>query len=401
MKIEKVSIILLFFVFWISGLHCSMPTDQISVPDLIPEVTIWDAKTSRVKSNSTLTFFISLNVAANKEASFDFILKEGSAKLNKDFENQSGTFTIPPNKQSANLEVTILGDSLDMRQNNLEFIVEFSNPKGCKLLNTTSKGTIITEDGTNFFTDNKGYISPSSYGGYKLIWSDEFEGKELSQQFWNYEIGNGSNGWGNNELQYYTSNKKNVFLSGGNLIIEARQENIDAFKYSSARLTTKSKKEFSFGRVDIRAKLPKGKGVWPALWMLGANISTVGWPSCGEIDIMELIGSVPNKVHGTVHWKGASGNHTYIGGETSINGDFSQEFHVFSIIWEKDMIKWLVDEKEYYRFTKTMAGSATYPFNDPEFFLFNVAVGGNWPGSPDNTTVFPQRMIVDYIRVFQ
>ena len=392
----------LLYVFVLSTSFCSKaPVEAITPDAAIPEVSVWEAKIERSKSNVPLTFFVSLNVTTTKEISFEYTLKEGTALFDKHIKKNSGIVKIEPNKQSANLEVTIIGDSLEMRQNNLEFTVELSNPKGCKIVNTSIKGIIITQDGANYFTDNKGYSTPNSYPGYRLTWSDEFDAKDLNTQSWNYEVGNGSGGWGNNELQYYTNNKKNVFLSGGNLIIEARAENIDTYKYSSARLTTKGKKEFTFGRIDIRAKLPKGKGIWPALWMLGANISSVSWPACGEIDIMELIGSVPGKVHGTVHWKSSTGNHTFQGGEVSVSGgDFSQEFHVFSIVWEKDTIKWLMDDKEFYKFTKTMAGNA-YPFNDPEFFLFNVAVGGNWPGSPDNSTVFPQRMIVDYIRVFQ
>jgi beta-glucanase (GH16 family) len=145
-----------------------------------------------------------------------------------------------------------------------------------------------------------------------------------------------------------------------------------------------------------------GKGIWPALWMLGANINTVSWPACGEIDIMELIGTFPGRTYGTMHWKNTSGTNSNKGSEFNLaSGNFSDKFHVFSIIWEQDMIKWLVDDQLFLTTTRSDVGAANYPFNAPEFLLFNVAVGGNWPGPPDANTQFPQRMFVDYVRVFQ
>jgi beta-glucanase (GH16 family) len=167
-------------------------------------------------------------------------------------------------------------------------------------------------------------------------------------------------------------------------------------------MTTQEKKFFKFGRIDIRAKLPVGKGIWPALWMLGTNISSAGWPACGEIDNMELIGTYPSTVYGTAHWSNAGGSHSSKGTNyTLVAGDFSKQFHVFSIVWTQDNIQWYVDDQKYLEISVSDVGSANYPFNSDLFFIFNVAVGGNWPGSPDYTTEFPQRMFVDYIRVFQ
>jgi beta-glucanase (GH16 family) len=167
-------------------------------------------------------------------------------------------------------------------------------------------------------------------------------------------------------------------------------------------MTTQNKKQFKFGRIDIRAKLPVGKGIWPALWMLGANISTVGWPSCGEIDIMELVGTFPSRVTGTMHWKGVGGDRQLKGANYNLSsGNFSQQFHVFSIVWSTNSIKWYVDDQLFLSNSISDVGAANYPFNADQFLLFNVAVGGDWPGSPDGTTTFPQRMFVDYVRVFQ
>jgi beta-glucanase (GH16 family) len=167
-------------------------------------------------------------------------------------------------------------------------------------------------------------------------------------------------------------------------------------------MTTQNKKSFTFGRIDIRAKLPVGKGIWPALWMLGTNISTIGWPGCGESDIMELIGTYPGRVYSTMHWKSVSGSDASKGALHDLSsGNFSQQFHVFSIIWTQDTIKSLIDDQLFLTTTKADVGAANYPFNASSFFIFNVAVGGNWPGSPDSGTVFPQRMFVDYVRLFQ
>jgi beta-glucanase (GH16 family) len=152
----------------------------------------------------------------------------------------------------------------------------------------------------------------------------------------------------------------------------------------------------------MRAKLPVGKGIWPALWMLGSNIGSVGWPACGETDILELIGTYPSKVYSTLHWKASNGNHASLGSEFNLSsGDFSQQFHVYSAVWKQDTIQCMVDDQLICRLTKSDAWSANYPFNASQFFIFNVAVGGNWPGSPDGNTIFPQRMFVDYVRVFQ
>jgi len=277
-----------------------------------------------------------------------------------------------------------------------------SNPKFCTIAASTAKGTILTEDGTYLPTDNTGYTTPLTYPGYTLAWNDEFSGTTLDLTAWNQEIGNGSGGWGNHELEYYTNSLKNTFLSNGNLIIEARNEALVGYNYSSGRMTTQNKKNFKFGRIDIRAKLPVGKGIWPALWMLGANITSVSWPACGEIDIMELIGTYPGRVFGTMHWKNAAGTHASKGEPFNLpSGDFSQQFHVYSIVWAQDIIKWYVDDQLGLTVTLADAGAANYPFNADQFFLFNVAVGGDWPGSPDATTPFPQRMFVDYVRVFQ
>lgn len=235
--------------------------------------------------------------------------------------------------------------------------------------------------------------------GYRLIWSDEFNGATIDPSNWGFDIG--GSGWGNNELQYYTNRPENAFLSNGNLVIEARKESYEGRNYTSARLLTKGKRDFLFGRIDIRAKLPKGQGIWPALWSLGKNIDQVGWPACGEMDILELLGHEPNKMYSTVHWAPPGGGATNLPANYVLpSGDFTQDFHLFSMVWERDIIKFYVDDILITTVTRANI-TGNYPFNDPFFLIFNVAVGGFWPGNPDATTTFPQRMYVDYVRVFQ
>lgn len=242
--------------------------------------------------------------------------------------------------------------------------------------------------------------SPESYPGMTLSWRDEFNGNSLNTADWTYELGTGDNGWGNNELQYYR--QENTSVANGFLTITAKREAFGGREYTSSRIKTQDKKTFRYGRIDMRAKLPRGKGIWPALWMLGNNISSVSWPAAGEIDMMELVGGGPGKdntVHGTLHYDN-NGAYTNVGKSYTLpSGDFSDKFHLFSIIWDSNEIKWLVDNVEFN--TINISSAAMSEFHNHYFLLFNVAVGGNWPGSPDATTVFPQQMTVDYVRVFQ
>lgn len=247
-----------------------------------------------------------------------------------------------------------------------------------------------------------GYTTPTTYSGMKRIWDDEFSGSSIDETKWNFEIGTGSGGWGNNELQYYR--KENASIKDGHLVISAKQEDFGGQNYTSTRMISENKFDFTYGRVDIRAALPFGQGIWPALWMLGANFRTVGWPSCGEIDIMEFIGKNPQDIHGTLHWSNSSGGHTCTcdsGKKFTKSGDkvFTNSFHVFSIVWDASEIIWYVDDNEYYR--TSITGSDMTEFHNDFFLLMNVAVGGNWPGNPDATSTYPQFMIVDYVRVFQ
>lgn len=232
---------------------------------------------------------------------------------------------------------------------------------------------------------------------YSLVWSDEFFSSSLNTNNWTMETGGG--GWGNNELQYYTDRLDNAYIEDGKLVIEAKEESFGGRNYTSARLKTEGKKFFKYGKIEARIKLPHGQGIWPAFWMLGENIGSVSWPACGEIDIMEKIGGTNNEnvVYGTLHWE--ENGHASYGGHYNLNGSvFSEDYHIFGIEWTPQTIKWYVDGTMYHSTDITPAGLSE--FHEDFFILLNVAVGGDWPGPPDGTTVFPQKMYVDYVRVY-
>jgi beta-glucanase (GH16 family) len=230
-----------------------------------------------------------------------------------------------------------------------------------------------------------------------LVWSDEFAGPNINLNNWTYDIGGG--GWGNNEYEYYTDRPENSRIENGMLVIEARAERMRGRNYTSARLKTQGLQTFTYGRIEARIQVPYGQGIWPAFWMLGSDITTVGWPNSGEIDIMEHIGREPYNVYGTVHgpnYSGANG----VGNFITLSQPVTNSFHEFAIEWTPTEIRWYLDNVQYHSVTPNTVPGA-WVFNHDFFLILNVAVGGYWPGYPDATTVFPQRMTVDYVRVYQ
>lgn len=235
----------------------------------------------------------------------------------------------------------------------------------------------------------------------QLVMNEEFDVDGAPKTaLWSYNLGTGNNGWGNNELQYYTDASQNIKVEGGMLKITAIKESYMGSGYTSARILTKGKFEQKYGRMEARIKMPWGKGLWPAFWMLGANSDTVIWPQCGEIDIMEYLGSKPTSMFGTVHGPGYSGGNAISKNYTLINDRFDNDFHVFGIEWGENYINYYVDDVLYNQITpKDVPGE--WVFNQPFYIILNMAVGGNFPGSPNSETVFPQTMSVDYVRVYQ
>ena len=236
------------------------------------------------------------------------------------------------------------------------------------------------------------------------LWNDEFDGETIDTSKWGFEIGTGASGWGNNEWEYYTDRKENAYIKDGVLHIRAQKEDYKGSKYTSARMITKDKFSFTYGTVEARIALPVGKGIWPAFWMLGENFDKVGWPGCGEIDIIEAVNS-ENIVYGTNHWANGSEYATY-GNNTGNYRDQKYEmditqFHTYKFTWDEKYIRMFVDDFMYHEILIEDNQGDTEEFHKPFFFLLNVAVAGNWPGFEVDDTQFPNEMLVDYIRVSQ
>jgi beta-glucanase (GH16 family) len=249
---------------------------------------------------------------------------------------------------------------------------------------------------------------PPAVPGWQLVWSEEFnaaDGSAPDPSKWTLETGGG--GWGNQELEYYTSRLQNAQIQNGSLVITALQETYTGpdgvtRNYTSARLKTQSHFSQAYGRFEARIQVPFGQGLWPAFWMLGDNIDQVGWPDCGEIDIMENIGKEPAIAHGTIHGPGYSGAAGITAAFTLPSGRFADGFHNFAVEWEPNVIRFYVDGQLYATRTPADLPAGTkWVYDHPFFILLNVAVGGSFPGSPDSTTTFPQTMRVDYVRVYR
>ncbi len=243
---------------------------------------------------------------------------------------------------------------------------------------------------------------------WKLVWSDEFNGPSGSQPDpAKWKIVTGGDGFGNNELEYYTARSQNIYQQDGRLVITARREDYTGDKnvhrkYTSARIETRGLFEPQYGRMEARMKIPYGQGIWPAFWMLGGNFDQVGWPNCGEIDIMENIGNERSIVHGTLHGPGYSGDAPLTGAYTLPNGArVSDDYHIYALEWEPAAIRFYIDGTLYETRTPKDVPGKQWVFNHPFFVLFDLAVGGEWPGPPDSTTVFPATMLVDYVRIYQ
>ncbi|HMQ47814.1 MAG TPA: glycoside hydrolase family 16 protein [Saprospiraceae bacterium] len=239
---------------------------------------------------------------------------------------------------------------------------------------------------------------------WQLVWSDDFDGEAGTlpdASKWTYDIGTGDNGWGNQELEYYTNRPENVSLDGeGHLVITARREAFAGSAFTSARIKTQGLFSQAYGRFEARIKTPYGPGIWPAFWMLGDNIETIGWPLCGEIDILELRGQEPNIINGTLHGPGYSGGAAITQTYGFESDRFDVDFHLFAVEWGEDYIDFFVDDTLYQRLTPDDL-TGEWVFDTPFFLILNVAVGGNYVGFPTSLTPFPQMMTVDYVKVYR
>jgi len=246
-------------------------------------------------------------------------------------------------------------------------------------------------------TPGAGPVAPPGFP--RLLWSDEFDGPTINTANWSFELGN--SGFGNNELENYTNRPENARIQNGRLIIEARRENLGGSSYTSARMKTAGHQSFGVNTwIEARIQAPSGQGIWPAFWTLGSNIGTVGWPACGEIDIMEMQGQNPFRNFGTMHWADSNGAHASFGGTFNSSVSLAAGFHTYAIARTTTSIKWYVDGVQYAEGNIAGGINSTSEFQGQFFVLLNVAVGGNFVGSPNSSTVFPQQMLVDYVRVW-
>lgn len=391
-----------FLVLICIGFSCEKTPDDPAV--VLPKLSVEDMNVPEGNGNSVLQVRLLLDKAAATNVVIRYSTKDLTAKGGIDFEGQSNeTITIAPGATETFIPVKIMGNEYFEADKQFEIVI--ISALNAEVIKSTAKITLLNDDESTpggLRIPSAGYSTPESYPGYQLAWSDEFQGSAVNLSDWTFEIGNGQNGWGNNELQYYRA--ENTFIHNNEyLVIEARNEIFGGHQYTSSRMITRGKQEFKFGRIDIRAASPKTQGIWPALWMLGENFQQVGWPACGEIDILEILGHETNKAHGTVHWGPNSNQRQQKSGSTfsGPEGDFHDRFHVFTIIWEENKIEWYIDDVKFHTVISADMNGHNYPFNNDFFFIFNIAVGGLWPGYPDATTIFPQHLIVDYVRVFQ
>lgn len=393
----------IFIIFLFPTIFFACEGDNPGPSETLPTLAIIDGSWVEGNENTSFAIQVRLSEASTKEVSVSYSSVDGIAKAGEDFVKIDNELLIfAAGETTKDIMVSLLGD--DIREEDETFSIALSNPVNGQIARGEATVTIFNDDSrvdvSTLEIPTDGYVSADSYPGMTLTWGEEFTGTEISDD-WTFEIGDGCNkglcGWGNNELQSYR--RENAFLAADDyLVIQAYKENVGGKSYTSARMITQGAKKFQYGRIDIRAAMPTGQGLWPALWMLGDNIDQVGWPACGEIDIMELVGNEPDICHGTVHWDNNGQYASYGQGITSAKS-LNSEFHVYSIVWNQNEIKWLLDDVQYNVIDITP--SSLSEFKQEFFFILNVAVGGNWPGSPNNSTIFPQRMLVDYIRVFQ
>jgi beta-glucanase (GH16 family) len=251
---------------------------------------------------------------------------------------------------------------------------------------------------TDTFLSIMKYVKSNAIPGWTLDWSDEFDGASLDSSKWAAETG--GHGWNNHELQHYTGRAGNLRVADGMLVIEAHREKFGKNDYTSARIKTAGLFDRTYGRFEARIKIPKGQGIWPAFWMLGADIAKVSWPRSGEIDIMENIGKEPSLVHGTLHGPGYNGANGLGKPVALASGNYADDFHLYAVEWERGEIRWYRDSILYHTARPELV-KGDWVFDHPFFILLNLAVGGDWPGNPDATTTLPQQMLVDYVRVYR
>lgn len=376
----------------------------------------WDFGNGRTESTTTKSqsYDVYYPEAGDYDVNLTVIGLEGERKsatktLNIATTDFAVSFTAEPDGADpnyVNLENTSMGDFGSFRWVYRNKVIENETNAVAYFpyAGTYEVQLIIDKNGETFSSSQNVTIpsdDPEYFSKLELVWSEEFEGNEVNADTWTFETGSG--GWGNNELQNYTDGD-NVTVQDGILTITAEKVNDAqvAGSYTSTRMITNGKKEFTYGRMEIKARLPEGTGIWPAIWMLGSNIGSVGWPACGEIDIMEYVGYEPNTVHATVHTAAGYGGNA--NGSSKTLETAEEDYHVYGLFWTEKELVFYTDSPENvtHRYAPSSKNDDNWPFDKPQFFILNVAVGGNWGGAQGiDNSIFPQSMKVDYVRVYQ
>ena len=377
------------FAVMVTGLAaCEGGGSNTTPAEILSKLSVDDVTLFEGSSGTTpFEFTISMDKTFSQPVSVSYSTADGTAKGGEDFTAVSAqTVTFQPGERSKKVTVDVVGDT--KKEGAETFTINLSNVVNGVITKASGTGSIRDDDEGAAYTN--------------LVWSDEFDYTGLpNPQKWSYDVG--GSGWGNNELQYYTKDRpENARVEGGNLIITARREAMEGRDYTSARLVTKNKGDWKYGRVEVKAKLPQGRGVWPAIWMLPTEWKYGDWPASGEIDIMEFVGYEPDRVHGTVHTQ--SFNHgigTQKGSSLQFT-DLATASHVYAIEWYADKIDFFIDNQRYFTFTNSGKGFADWPFDQSFHLILNVAVGGNWGGAQGvDPSVYPQQFVIDYVRVYQ
>jgi beta-glucanase (GH16 family) len=378
---------MIHFFFLIASLFScdKKEVDPVDPVDPLPEITVFDVTQERDSvAVTTFRFFVNVSKPSDKIIKVSYATEStGIAVAGIDFIAVSGVLSIPAGETLAYIDVSVPGKNV--YEADEDFYLVLSSPENAVITDNKATG-IIKSNKSLQQTDPTGYTTPSSYPGYTLKWNDEFNGTSIDQNNWGYDLG--ASGWAITNCRTYTSLNANSDIANGSLVIEAIKG--PNGNYTSARMITKGKRTFQYGRIDIRAKLPKGQGIWPALWMLGTNIDNVGWPACGEIDIMEYLGHQTSTVHGTAHW-GAQGSTSSQSSSSRFDltsGNFYEKFHVFSIIWEANRIRWYMDDQLFHTVTTTTTnGAANWRFNQEILLYFQHCSGwklARLPGCHDS-----------------
>ena len=297
----------------------------------LPSIFIESIQVEEGNETNYLEVILTLTNSVDFDLSVDIRTVDGTAIKGQDYTDLYEVIVFYAGQEQVSFNIEIIGD--DIPEDNEIFSIRLENPQNVKIDNSIATVTIINDDEHIFSIPETGYSTPETYEGMTLVWSDEFDGPEINSNNWTFEIGTGNWGWGNDELQYYQEDNSSII--DGNLVIEARRQTVESSNYTSSRLITRGKQSFQYCLIDIRSVMPEGQGIWPALWMLGSNHLQVGWPACGEIDIMEMIGGGDgrdNVLRGTAHWN--QGGHVSYGQGYTNESNLSEEYHVYSIVWD-------------------------------------------------------------------